>query len=146
MNATDPTAVVARYIDAVRDGDIEVITDIFAADATWEYPGDLPLSGTWRGRDAIVNEFLGSLGTLLEPGTPMTLEVTNLLSAGAQVVAEWTSAANARGGAAYRNRNIGVFTVRDGKIAAIREYTDTRHAGQVLFGRQSAVVPPRSKL
>jgi hypothetical protein len=63
MNATDPTAVVARYIDAVRDGDIEVITDSFAADATWEYPGDLPLSGTWRGRDAIVNEFLGSLGT-----------------------------------------------------------------------------------
>jgi uncharacterized protein len=136
MNATDPTAVVARYIDAVRDGDIEVITDSFTADATWEYPGDLPLSGTWRGRDAIVNEFLGSLGTLLEPGTPMTLEVTNLLSAGAQVVAEWTSAATARGGAAYRNRNIGVFTVRDGKIADIREYTDTRHAGQVLFGRQ----------
>lgn len=136
MNATDPTAVVARYIDAVRDGDIEVITDSFTADATWEYPGDLPLSGTWRGRDAIVNEFLGSLGTLLEPGTPMTLEVTNLLSAGDQVVAEWTSAATARGGAAYRNRNIGVFTVRDGKIAAIREYTDTRHAGHVLFGRQ----------
>src|SRR5215475_14422539 len=136
MNATDPTTVVTRYIDAVRAGDIEVITVSFAADATWEYPGDLPLSGTWRGRSAIVNEFLGSLGTLLEPGTPMTLEVTNLLSAGDQVVAEWISAATARGGAAYRNRNIGVFTVRDGKIAAIREYTDTRHAGQVLFGRQ----------
>lgn len=136
MTATDPAAVVARYIDAVRDGDTGVINDSFAVDATWEYPGDLPLSGTWRGRDAIVNEFLGSLGTLLEPGTPMRLEVTNLLSAGDQVVAEWTSAATARGGAAYRNRNIAVFTVRYGKITAIREYTDTRHAGQVLFGRQ----------
>jgi ketosteroid isomerase-like protein len=38
---------------------------------------------------------------------------------------EWTSRATARGGAAYHNRNVGIFTVRDGKIAAVREYTDT---------------------
>jgi hypothetical protein len=55
------------------------------------YPGDLPLFGTWRGRDAI-RDFLGQLGGLFEPGTPLTLEVTGLLSAGDQVVAEWTSA------------------------------------------------------
>jgi hypothetical protein len=39
-----------------------------------------------------------------------------------------------RGGAAYHNRNVGIFTVRDGKIAAVREYTDTQHAAHVLFG------------
>jgi len=38
------------------------------------------------------------------------------------------------GGAAYHNRNVGIFTVRDGKIAAVREYTDTQHAAHVLFG------------
>jgi ketosteroid isomerase-like protein len=37
------------------------------------------------------------------------------------------------GGAAYRNHNIGVFTVRDGKIASVREYTDTQRAERILF-------------
>jgi hypothetical protein len=62
-------------------------------------------------------------------------EGTNVLSVGDQVVAEWTSRATARGGAAYHNRNVGIFTVRDGKITAVREYTDTQHAARVLFGQ-----------
>ena len=134
MITTDPAAVVTRYIYAVRDGDSGAIRDSFAEDAIWEYPGDLPLSGTWRGRDTIVDDFLGSVGTALEPGSTVALEVTSVLTAGDQVVAEWTSRATARGGAAYHNRNVGIFTVRDGKIAAVREYTDTQHAAHVLFG------------
>jgi ketosteroid isomerase-like protein len=62
MITTDPAAVVTRYIYAVRDGDSGAIRDSFAEDAIWEYPGDLPLSGTWRGRDTIVDDFLGSVG------------------------------------------------------------------------------------
>ena len=68
----------------------------------------------------------------------MALEVTSVLTVGNQVIAEWTSRATARGGAAYHNRNIGIFTVRDGKIAAVREYTDTQHAAHVLLGRPDA--------
>ena len=67
--------------------------------------------------------------------------MTGFLSRGDQVVAEWTSRATARGGAAYRNRNIGVFTVRDGKITSVREYTDTQQAGRVLFAQHE--VPAR---
>ena len=135
MSTTDPAAVVTRYIHAVRDGESSTIRDSFAENATWDYPGDLPLSGTWRGRDTIINDFLGSVGTALEPGSAVALEITNVLSVGNQVVAEWTSRATARGGAAYHNRNIGIFTVRDGQIAAVREYTDTQHAAHVLFGQ-----------
>lgn len=138
MTATDPATVVTRYIEAVRDGDTGMIADCFAADAVWVYPGDLPLSGTWRGRDAILGDFLGQLGSLFEPGTPLQLEITGLLRAGDQVVAEWTSGATARGGAAYLNQNIAVFTVRDGKIVSVREYTDTQRAARVLFGTAGA--------
>jgi ketosteroid isomerase-like protein len=115
MITADPAAVVTRYIHAVRDGDRGAIRDSFAENATWDYPGDLPLSGTWRGRDTIVDDFLGSVGTALEPGSAVALEVTNVLSVGDQVIAEWISRATARGGAAYHNRNIGIFTVRDAR-------------------------------
>jgi ketosteroid isomerase-like protein len=46
------------------------------------------------------------------------------------------SRATARGGAAYHSRNPGVFTVRDGKITSVRQYTDTQHVEHVLFGRR----------
>ncbi len=133
MTDNDPKTVVVRYVEAARDGMSAVIRDSFAADATWEYPGDLPLSGTHRGIDAIVNEFLGGAAALMAPGTKVVLELTNVVAEGDQVVAEWTSRATARNGGAYHNRNAGIFTVRDGKIVSVREYTDTHHAAQVLF-------------
>jgi uncharacterized protein len=134
MTRTDAATVVVRYIDAVRDGDLDVVRGSFAPDATWDYPGDLPLSGTWRGADTIVGDFLGGVRTLLKPGAPLELDLTSVISDGHQVVAEWTSRATARNGAAYHNRNLGVFTVRDGQITAVREYTDTQHVEHVLFG------------
>ena len=69
MIITDPAAAVTRYINAVRDGDSSAIRECFAEDAIWDYPGDLPLSGTWRGRDSIVDDFLGTVGPALEPGS-----------------------------------------------------------------------------
>ena len=41
-----------------------------------------------------------------------------------------------RNGASYHNCSIGVFTVRDGQITSVREYTDTQHVEHVLFGGQ----------
>jgi uncharacterized protein len=132
MTSNDPKSIVVRYVEAARDGMSAVIRDSFAADATWEYPGDLPLSGTYRGIDAIV-AFLASAGALLAPGTSVTIELIDVIAEGEQVVAEWTSRGTSRAGTAYHNQNAGVFTVRDGKIVSVREYTDTRHAAQAFF-------------
>jgi uncharacterized protein (TIGR02246 family) len=129
----DPKAVVTRYVEAVRDGDVDVIRDSFAVDATWTFPGSLPISGVWEGRDHIIEDFLGGMGTRLLEGAPLVIELTNVIADGEQVVAEWTSAGTAASGAAYRNRCIGVFVVREGKIASIREYADTHHVAAVLF-------------
>ena len=130
---TDPKSVVVRYIEAARDGMSAVIRDSFAPDATWEYPGDLPLSGTYRGVDAIVDTFLGGAGELMAPGTRVTIELVNVIADGDQVAAEWTSRATGRNGTPYDNRNVGLFTVRDGKIVSVREYTDTLHVARALF-------------
>jgi uncharacterized protein len=133
MTELSPKTVVARYVQAVQDGDLATIRDSFAEDATWEYPGDLPLSKVWTGRAAIVGEFLGGMGTLLAPGCSPAVRLTNILADGDTVLAEWTSHATAKSGASYDNRNAGIFTVHNGKITSVREYTDTRHVAQVLF-------------
>ncbi|MFI9052867.1 nuclear transport factor 2 family protein [Streptomyces sp. NPDC053427] len=132
MTTTDPRAVVIRYVEAVRDGDADVIHDSFTEDATWHYPGDLPLSKVWHGRDAIINDFLGSMGPILVPGS-LDVELVSTLAEGDRVVAEWTSKAKTVHGGTYDNRCIGIYTVRDGKIASVVEYADTRHVAAVLF-------------
>ncbi|WP_329175104.1 nuclear transport factor 2 family protein [Streptomyces sp. NBC_01477] len=128
-----PKAVVTRYVEAVRDGDLDVVRDSFAVDATWDYPGNLPISGVWKGRDSIVGDFLGGMGGRLKPGAPLVIALTNIVADGEQVVAEWTSDGTTAAGAAYRNRCLGVFVVRDGRIASVREYADTHHVAEVLF-------------
>ena len=134
----DPKAVVVRYVEAVRDGDAQTILDSFAEDATWLYPGSLPISGLWEGRDAIINDFLGGMGAYLDPSSPVVIELIDAFADGEQVLAEWTSKATAANGSAYDNRCLGVFTVRDGRITSVREFTDTAHVAATLFAQPKA--------
>ncbi|GAA3038669.1 hypothetical protein FHS39_004523 [Streptomyces olivoverticillatus] len=130
----DPKAVVVRYAEAVRDRDAQVVIDSFAEDATWLYPGSLPISRLWEGREAIVNDFLGSMGRHLDPTAPVVIELINAFADGEQVLAEWISA-TAANGAVYDNKCAGVFTVRDGKITSVTEYADTHHVAATLFAQ-----------
>ncbi|MFD9128276.1 nuclear transport factor 2 family protein [Kitasatospora sp. NPDC059571] len=133
MTATDPRTVVTAYVNAVAEGDLDTVVASFAEDVTWTYPGDLPLSRTWRGRDAVLEDFLGAAGALFAPGGAPAVVLTNVVADGEQVVAEWTSQGTTVHGHRYDNRCLGVFTVRDGRITSVREYTDTQHVERTLF-------------
>jgi uncharacterized protein (TIGR02246 family) len=122
-----PRTVIENYVKALQTGDMVAVHDAFAPDATWTLDGDLPLSGTWRGRDAILTDFLGSIPRLYEPGS-VDIAVTSLLADGDKVALEWTSKARTARGEDYENRCAGIFTVRDGRIAAVNEYMDTQYA------------------
>ncbi|MCC9309426.1 nuclear transport factor 2 family protein [Kitasatospora sp. RB6PN24] len=136
MTELDPKAVVIRYVNAVIDGDLDVIRESFAEDATWHYPGDLPLSRVWTGRDAIVDDFLIGSGSLFAPGGAPKVTLVSVLADGDRVVAEWEADGTAAGGGHYANRCLGVFTVAQGRITSVKEYLDTKHAGEVLFPQQ----------
>ncbi len=124
---TDSRTVIERYVAAVEKRDMDTVHSLFAEDATWWLGGELPLSGTWRGRDAILGDFLGSIPRLYQPET-ISIEVTGLLADGETVALEWTSRAMTTAGEPYENQCAGVFTVRDGQIVAVREYMDTQYA------------------
>ncbi len=132
--ATDGRTVVRAYVEAVEAGDTARIRDLFADDATWRIDaGDLPISGTWEGRDAIIDEFLGTAMSHYEPGS-VSLEITAMIAEGDRVALQWTSRAHTPSGAPYENDCLGVFTVRDGRIQSVREYMDTLYAAETAFG------------
>jgi uncharacterized protein len=125
--------VLRRYVAAVQAGDKEAIRQMFAQDATWTiHAGRLSISGTWSGRDAIIDEFLAEAMAHYEPGS-VSLEITGMIAERDQAVMQWTSRARTRAGRAYENGCIGVFTVRDGRIQEVREYMDTLYASEVAF-------------
>ncbi len=140
---TDSKRVVRTYVAAVQAGDKEVIRELFAEDATWTlHAGQLSISGTWAGRDTIIDEFLAEAMTHYEPGS-VSLEITGMVAERDQIVMQWTSRARTREGRPYENGCIGVFIIRDGKIQAVREYMDTLYASEVAFtnsGSPSAAV------
>jgi ketosteroid isomerase-like protein len=131
----DPKDVVRRYLDALVGGDVDTVRDSFAEDATWTIHGDLPIAGPWRGRDQIVDDFLGAIGgTLFEPGS-QAFEFPTLVAEGPTVVLEWRVRARTAGGNDYENAYCGVFVVEAGRIAQVREYLDSLYAARVLFSR-----------
>jgi uncharacterized protein (TIGR02246 family) len=130
-NPTDGKAVIDRYVTALNAGDGATVADSFAEDAVWQLDGELPISGTWAGRDAILGDFFGTAAKLFEPGSTR-VEVTRMLAEGDDVVLEWTSRARTANGDPYENHCIGVFTITDGRIRAVREFMDTGYAQQQL--------------
>jgi ketosteroid isomerase-like protein len=131
--STDSKAVLERYVAAIQSGDQQAREALFAEDASWTLAaGDLPVSGTWAGRDRILGEFLPSAMSHYEPGS-IDLEITSLIAEDDRVVMQWTSRARTTGGRDYENGCIAVFTVRDGRIQSVREYMDTLYAAKVAF-------------
>jgi ketosteroid isomerase-like protein len=127
-------AVVRDYVAFLQKGDLDALRASFAPDATWWLRGDLPVSGTWTGPGEILDTFLAAMVSRLDSSQPLTQELKRMVAEGDTVVAEWTSRATTRDGQAYENDYAVVFVVRDGKIAAVREYFDTAYAQRVLFG------------
>jgi uncharacterized protein (TIGR02246 family) len=137
VNASDATAraVLTRYLDALVAGDLEAIGASFAEDATWTIHGALPLSGVRRGRSEILR-FLSDAGSLYVEGTQRFV-FDDIIAEGDVAVLEWhVQGVAAATGLPYDNDYCGVFVVREGQIAEVREYLDSLHVADVLFGRR----------
>ncbi|MFG2598336.1 nuclear transport factor 2 family protein [Streptomyces sp. NPDC048462] len=135
-NITDteviPKAVVLDYMGALAAGDLDRLRAFFGPEATWTLAGDLPVSGTWTGPDEIFGSFVARMVERLVPES-MEFEFVGVIAEGERVLAEWKTRAQARAGGRYDQHCLAVFTVRDGRIAAVREYFDTLHAHTVVF-------------
>jgi ketosteroid isomerase-like protein len=139
MDTTASKAVVQRYAAAVSAGEAQTARELFAPGATWTLAGgDLPIAGTWEGRDAIIDDFLQTAMSYYVPDS-ITIEVTGMVAEADRVVMQWTSRARTRSGHDYENGCIAVFRIGNGQIQEVREYMDTLYASDVAFATDGAV-------
>lgn len=125
--------VVKDYVSALQRGDADAIRDSFAEDAEWWLAGDLPLSGTWKGRDIIVDDFLTRAMNSYEPDS-VSFEVTHLFAEDDHVAMEWITRGLSSAGKPYENHYYGLLEIHGDKIKSVREYLASAKAAHALFG------------
>jgi uncharacterized protein len=132
MSVAENKNIVLGLVEALSSGNVEAAKAALADEATWWIPGSLPVSGTYRGKKAIFEDFLGQAQALFQPNT-VSIQVRNAVAEGDNVAVEWIARGKSAKGKNYENYYHLMFEVRNGKIQAVREYVDTLYAKEVLF-------------
>ncbi|MGH3693740.1 MAG: nuclear transport factor 2 family protein [Pseudonocardiaceae bacterium] len=115
------TELIKQTYEAFGRGDIPAVLDNVAEDVEWSAPGTLPQGGYFHGKSGVAEFFQGIGGAWQSLG----LDVEVVSEAGGELVVGIV-----RGdGTLYDGTEnsygaVHVFTVRAGKIARFREYTD----------------------
>jgi ketosteroid isomerase-like protein len=117
---------------AVSQGDVEGFMSRLADDVTWTFFGSHRFAGTFRGKDELVAKLFAPLGEVLADG--IKVHTDSLTAEGDRVVMEARGEASTKDGRPYNNSYCIVITVRDGKVAAVREYLDAELVTSV-FGK-----------
>jgi ketosteroid isomerase-like protein len=138
MTEDQNVAVVQRAYEAFGRGDINGLLALLEENILWDTPGpaDLPTAGNRRGHDAVA-DFFQTIGTVVdilrfEPQTfvaqgdlvvVLGQETNRVKATGNRVEFEW----------------VHVFTVRDGKVVAFKEYGDVTAIVTELRAAKAAV-------
>lgn len=131
--ATENTrGLVLRFLDAHSRGDATAIKELISDDAEWHLPPSAGV-GPFRGAQEVANALAGSAADNWLDVSTIKREVSKVVVDGDTAVALELKTAMSHSGAEYVNGYCWVYTCRDGRIAEIRNYTDTLYAFR-LFG------------
>lgn len=120
--------IVAKFLEVFSSGAVDETMAMMTDDATWWVAGTLPISGTHP-----KPQFEKLLRGISEACTgPIRLAPRAWTAEGERVAVEAESFADTRNGRHYHNLYHFLFTVRDGKIASVKEYLDTMHTNAIF--------------
>jgi uncharacterized protein len=116
-------AVVRRYCQAWRDGDVATVVDCYHDDVVVHWFGENPLAGDHRGKPAV----LAALGRMQQVANRRLVEIHDVLVSDehAVVLARETFE---RDGRSVETKRVLVYHVRDGKLAEAWVYDDDQRA------------------
>lgn len=127
--------IVVEHFGLMRQGKyIEALKD-FAEDAEWWVVGHGVHGGSHPLAD-LVAAYEGPVPGYFPNGIDTTID--RLIADGDWVVAEGRgNGVTVTGiGEAYSNQYVWIFEIRDGKVKTFKEYFDTLHAAERIFGKK----------
>ena len=137
MSAQDSTRIVQQVYEAFRRGDIPGLLGMLSDDIEWHVPTieNVPFSGSRQGRERVKQFF----DLLAQAQDNLNLDMSEFIGQGDRVVAlghyAWRVKTTGRN---YESDFAHLWTVRGGKLAAFKEFTDTAAAAAAYQQSQSA--------
>ncbi len=123
MSTADSANVVKAFFADMTTGGLDAALKHAHPNFTW-----------WAAGAGEIQEQLPAIGALLAKNMkgPLSMKVHAMTAEGERVAVEAESHGELNNGSIYNNHYHFLFIVRDGKITAIKEYNDTKHASDVL--------------
>jgi ketosteroid isomerase-like protein len=122
--------ITRELFAALERADSVAVGKLYADDFTLWSPGTLPFSGTHTKAEAL--RAMDMILSLFPEGLRFT--ITDMTAEGDRVAVEAESVGRHVSGKPYHNQYHFLLIIRDGQIRALKEYMDTQHANEVLFG------------
>lgn len=126
MSVEENKEVVRQFLAKFGTGDTQGLIDSLTEDATWWIggkPDQLPQAGTKSKEE--ISAVLRGIGAKIPDGIDM--RIRGMIGEGDKVAAEVEAHGSVTNGRLYNNEYHFLFTIRDGRIAALKEYNDTLH-------------------
>jgi uncharacterized protein len=120
---TNAALIVSAY-EAFSRGNIQSVLTILAEDILWHVPGRGPLSRDYRGPDEVLGFFDHFMR--LSDGT-FRVQIDEIFAAGDRVVILCTETGR-RGGRSWSSPQVHVWTIKDGRATAFRQYQGDQQA------------------
>jgi ketosteroid isomerase-like protein len=131
VSASSNETLIRHLYTEVTNGKPAPLIGHLAEDIEWTIIGSTPLSGVYRGRDAVVSTLFGGLRARLTG--PVQFRFDRFISDDERVVMEAHGHAMTHEGRPYDNRYCVIFDIDEGKLHRIIDYVDTELVTAVLF-------------
>lgn len=130
----DNRRIATEFFRRYDSGNIPGVLDLMAEDITYWLAGKPGSNATAGGRTkAEMAAIFQRMAERLEG--PLRMSVKGTVAEGDKVAVEAESHGQLRNGRVYNQEYHVLFTIREGKIAAAREYMDTAHVDAVWYTR-----------
>jgi len=132
MGAAENKQLIRDMFAELSKGNAQAFLGNMADNVRFTIIGTTKFSGTFNGKQELVNKVLTPLTSQLEGG--LTITVDNLIAEGDNVVMQGRGKSTTKAGKSYNNTYCQVFRIANGKVQEITEYLDTELVTAV-FGK-----------
>jgi ketosteroid isomerase-like protein len=132
MSAAENKDLIRNMMAELGKGNSQAFLGAMAEDVRFTIMGTTKFSGTYNGKQDVVNKLLGPLSAQLEGG--LTITPDNFIAEGDFVAMLARGNSKAKNGKSYNNHYCQIFRVANGKVQEITEYLDTELVTSV-FGK-----------
>ena len=123
MGTAENKRFISNMFIELSKGNTEAFLGGIADDVRYTIIGTTKYSGTFNGKQELINKLLGPLTAQLEGGIAVTPD--NLIADGDYVAMQAHGKAQSKNGRSYDNTYCHVFRIANGKVQEVTEYLDT---------------------